>query len=105
MFGDVPTAQLTLSVQEGITFNIFGKSKKAIKAAKSALLQLFDDESNVIALQAGKRIESKRLKKEQVRVCVCMCVYPSMRIHVTAYGPIGSKFGTHMHIHLERIVG
>ena len=34
-----------------------------------------------------------------------MCVYPSKRIHVTVCGPIGTKFGTHMQIHLEKVVG
>ena len=34
-----------------------------------------------------------------------MCVYPSKRIHVAVCGPIGSKFGTHMQIHLEKVVG
>ena len=34
-----------------------------------------------------------------------MCVYPSKRIHVAVCGPIGTKFGTHMQIHLEKVVG
>ena len=38
-------------------------------------------------------------------VCVCLCVYPSKRIHVAVCGPIGTKFGTHMQIHLEKVVG
>ena len=40
------------------------------------------------------------------RVCVCVCVrvYPSKRIHVAVCGPIGTKFGTHMQIHLEKVV-
>ena len=38
-----------------------------------------------------------------VCVCVCVCVYPSGRIHVAACGPIGTKFGTHMEIHLEMV--
>ena len=38
-------------------------------------------------------------------VCVSVCVYPSKRIHVAVYGPIGTKFGTHMQIHLEKVVG
>ena len=37
--------------------------------------------------------------------CVCVCVYPSKRIHVAVCGPIGTKFGTHMQIHLEKVVG
>ena len=46
-----------------------------------------------------------------VRACVhacvraCVCVYPSKRIHVAVCGPIGTKFGTHMLIHLEKVVG
>ena len=36
---------------------------------------------------------------------MCLCVYPSKRIHVAICGPIGTKFGTHMQIHLERVVG
>ena len=38
-------------------------------------------------------------------MCVCLCVYPSKRIHVAVCGPIGTKFGTHMQIHLEKVVG
>ena len=38
-------------------------------------------------------------------VCVCLCVYPSGRIHVAACGPIGTKFGTRMEIHLEMVMG
>ena len=34
-----------------------------------------------------------------------MSVYPSGRIHVAACGPIGTKFGTHMEIHLEMVMG
>ena len=37
--------------------------------------------------------------------CVSVCVYPSKRIHVAICGPIGTKFGTHMQIHLEKVVG
>ncbi len=39
------------------------------------------------------------------RVWVCVCVYPSKRIHVAVCGPIGTKFGTRMQIHLEKVVG
>ena len=38
-------------------------------------------------------------------MCVCVCVCPSKRIHVAVCGPIGTKFGTHMQIHLEKVVG
>ena len=38
-------------------------------------------------------------------VCVCVCVYPSDGIHVAACGPIGTKFGTRMEIHLEMVMG
>ena len=34
-----------------------------------------------------------------------VCVYPSKRIHVAVCGPIGTEFGTHMRIHLEKVVG
>ncbi len=34
-----------------------------------------------------------------------MCVYPSKRIHVAVCCPIGTKFGTHMQIHIEKVVG
>ena len=40
-----------------------------------------------------------------VRACGRACVYPYSRIYVTACGPIGTKFGTHMQIHLQRVVG
>ena len=36
---------------------------------------------------------------------MCACVYPSKCIHVAVCGPIGTKFGTHMQIHLEKVVG
>ena len=36
---------------------------------------------------------------------MCLCVYPSKRIHVAACGSIETKFGTHIKIHLERVVG
>ena len=36
---------------------------------------------------------------------MCLSVYPSGRIHVTACGPIGTKFGTRMEIHLEMVMG
>ena len=32
-------------------------------------------------------------------------MYLSKRIHVAVCGPIGTKFGTHMQIHLEKVVG
>ena len=31
-------------------------------------------------------------------------MYPSDGIHVVACGPIGTKFGTHMQIHLQLVV-
>ena len=34
-----------------------------------------------------------------------VCTYPSGRIHVAVYGPIGTKFGTCMQIHLEMLMG
>ena len=37
--------------------------------------------------------------------CVCLYKYPSKRIHVAACDPIGTRFGTHMEIHLEWVVG
>ena len=42
-----------------------------------------------------------------VRACVraCVRVYPSKHIHVAVCGPIGTKFGTHMQINLEKVVG
>ena len=37
---------------------------------------------------------------------MCLCVYPSKRIHVTvSVVRSESKFGTHMQIHLEKVVG
>ena len=36
---------------------------------------------------------------------MCLCVYPFKRIHVAVCGPIGTKFGTHMQIHLEKVAG
>ena len=33
-----------------------------------------------------------------------VCVYPSKHIYVAVCGPIGTKFGTHMQIHLEKVV-
>ena len=40
-----------------------------------------------------------------VCLSVCLCVYPSGRIHVAACGPIATKFGTRMEIHLEMVMG
>ena len=40
-----------------------------------------------------------------VHACVRACVCPSKRIHVAVCGPIGTKFGTRMQIHLEKVVG
>ena len=34
-----------------------------------------------------------------------MCVSFQAYIHVAVCGPIGTKFGTHMQIHLEKVVG
>ncbi len=42
-----------------------------------------------------------------VYACVPVCLYPSKRIDllVAVYcGPIETKFGTHMQIHLEKVV-
>ena len=41
------------------------------------------------------------------RVCVCLSVCVSFwaYIHVAACGPIGTKFGTRMEIHLEMVMG
>ena len=36
---------------------------------------------------------------------MCLCVYPSKQIHVAVCRPIGTKFGTHMQIHQEMVVG
>ena len=38
-------------------------------------------------------------------MCVRVCVYPSDGIHVVTCGPIGTKFCTHMQIHLEMVMG
>ena len=39
-------------------------------------------------------------------MCVSVCVLVlSKRIHVAVCGPIGTKFGTHMQIHLEKLMG
>ena len=46
-------------------------------------------------------------------MCACLrafvraCVYPSgcIGLHVAVYGPIGTKFGTRMQIHLEMVMG
>ena len=39
-------------------------------------------------------------------MCVCVCILIlSKRIHIAVCGPIWTKFGTHMQIHLEREVG
>ena len=37
---------------------------------------------------------------------MCVCILPSIIfIHVAVCGPIGTKFGKHMQIHLEKVVG
>ena len=40
-----------------------------------------------------------------MRLCMRLCVNRSGPIHVAACDPIGIKFGTHVQIHLERVVG
>ena len=42
-----------------------------------------------------------------VCACVraCVRVYPYKRRHIAVCGPIGTRFGTHMQIHLEKVVG
>ena len=37
-------------------------------------------------------------------MCVCSLIL-SKRIHVAVCGPIGTKFRTHMQIHLEKVMG
>ena len=32
-------------------------------------------------------------------------MYPSKHLHIAVCGPIGTQFGTHMQIHLEKVVG
>ena len=49
-----------------------------------------------------ERCYMKTRRRQQYRVCVC--VYPSKRIHVAVRGPIGTKFGTPVQIHLEKVV-
>ena len=41
------------------------------------------------------------------RVCesVCVCILLGVCIHVAACGPIGTKLGTRMEIHLEMVMG
>ena len=53
----------------------------------------------------GPRLSRYIYIGECVCVCVCVCVYPSDGIHVAACGPIGTKFGTRMEIHLEMVMG
>ena len=65
------------------------------------------------------RIAEQAVCRKKMCVCACACVrvcaracvraracvYPSNRIHVAVCGPIGTKFGTHMQIHIEKVVG
>ena len=48
---------------------------------------------------------SNLYKRERVCVCVSECVSFQAYIHVAVCGPIGTKFGTYMQIHLEKVVG
>ena len=52
-------------------------------------------------------VSSQPVKLIYIGECVCLCVYPSKHIglHVAVCGPIGTKFGAHMQIHLEKVVG
>ena len=34
-----------------------------------------------------------------------VCGYVGCNLHVAVCGPIGTKFGTHMQIHIEEVVG
>ena len=51
--------------------------------------------------------KSQRKRRRRIGECVsvCLCVYPSGHIHVAACGPIGTKSGTRMEIHLEMVMG
>ena len=55
-------------------------------------------------VRACVRARARARVRACVCVCVCVCVYPSDGIHVVACGPIGTKFCTHMHIHLQMVV-
>ena len=56
---------------------------------------------HVIVLQLYR---AKPGKPANIILGVCVCVSFQVCVHVAACGPIGTKFGTHMQIHLERVV-
>ena len=70
IFDDALTVQLTPTEQQfGITFNVFGKSHAAIKAAKSAVMELCDDESNVVVLDTDQdKVAIAKLTASEVNI-------------------------------------
>ena len=69
--GDGPTDRLTTAVEQSIIVSIFGSSHVAIKAAKCAVRQLCDDESNVIVLDAEQdKVSIAKLTVSEVNICL-----------------------------------
>ena len=108
IFDDALTVQLTPTEQQfGITFNVFGKSHAAIKAAKSAVMELCEDESNVVVLNTEQdKVSIAKLTANEVNIylislkggvcmsfvvlllyksavsfCVCLCVCVGACVH------------------------
>ena len=69
LFGDGSTDQLTTAVQQCIIVSIYGKSHETIDAAKCAVLQLCDDESNVIVLDTEQdKLSIAKLTASEVNI-------------------------------------
>ena len=69
LFGDGSTARLTTAVQQSIIVSIFGLSHETIDAAKCAVLQLYDDESNVIVLDTEQdKVSIAKLTASEVNI-------------------------------------
>ena len=48
------------------------------------------------------RVRARARARERARVRVCVSF---QALYTSRLGPIGTKFGTHMQIHLEKVVG
>ena len=83
--GDGPTAQLTTAVQQCIIVSIYGKSHETIDAAKCAVLQLCDDESNVIVLDTEQdKLSIAKLTASEVNIYLIYEDYIRLRYSSTS---------------------
>ena len=86
-------------------FNVYTLKCKCLFHKDRFLVLFFSCYTLPLSLQSLNVIRSSIIHLYLYRrVCVCVCVYPSGRIHVAACCRIGTKFGTRMQIHLEMVM-